>query len=210
MATQSQPPSPSGDPLEILLKHYVKDFVRQNHAARILAEGLEAVGIGFWPVIDHLTFRTHDIDKRAEEFLKHKYTYDSEFGVLEYNNWFAKVYRKPGFPALFIDQAYLGERGKGSLIPDWVKAFGDKTLHHVAVRVEDIEKAVSSLHKKGVKLAGEIVGDAGSDLRQIFTEPEMKQGKAFSVVELTERHRGYGGFSPPQANRLMESTRLSY
>lgn len=199
-----------GHPLEALLHKYVEDFIRQNHAARVIAEGLQVIGIGFWPIIDHLTFRTMDIEERAKEFLKWGYTYDAKLGVLEYNNWFAKVYRKTGYPALFIDQAYTGAKGKGSLIPDWVKAFGDKTLHHVAVRVEDIEKSVFYLEKQGVKFAGGIVGDRGSDLRQIFTEPETKQGKAFSVVELTERHRGYDGFSPPQANRLMESTRVSY
>ena len=198
------------DPLETLLRRYVDDFVRQNKSAQVLADGLRVVGVGFWPIIDHLTFRTIDIDQRAKEFLKWNYTCDSEIGILEYNNWFAKVYRKPGYPALFIDQAYTGSKGKGSLIPDWVKAFGDKTLHHVAVRVEEIESSVFFLEKQGVRFAGQIVGDRGTDLRQIFTQPEMKKGKPFSVVELTERHRGFAGFSPPQANRLMESTRASY
>ena len=198
------------DPLETLLRRYVDDFVRQNKSAQVLADGLRVVGVGFWPVIDHLTFRTIDIDQRAKEFLKLKYAYDFELGILEYNNWFAKVYRQPGYPAMFIDQAYPGSRGKGSLIPDWVKAFGDKTLHHVAVRVEEIESSVFFLEKQGVRFAGQIVGDRGTDLRQIFTQPEMKKGKPFSVVELTERHRGFAGFSPPQANRLMESTRASY
>ena len=195
------------DPLETILHHYVEDFIQQNHAARVLADGLKVIGVGFWPIIDHLTFRTLDIEKRAEEFLKHKYVYDPKLGILEYDNWFAKVYRKPGYPTLFIDQAFPGARGRGSLIPDWVKAFGDKTLHHIAVRVQDIEQSIFYLEKQGVAFAGAIVGEQGTDLRQIFTQPEMKKGKTFSVIELTERHRGFDGFSPPQANRLMESTR---
>lgn len=202
--------SRGSDPLETLLRRYVDDFVSQNQAARVIADGLRVVGIGFWPVIDHLTFRTLEIEKRAKEFLKFKYTYDSALGLLKYNNWFAKVYRKPGYPPLFIDQAYPGARGKGSLIPDWVRSFGDKTLHHVAVRVEEIEQAILFLEKQGVKFAGQVVGARRSELRQIFTQPEMKKGKAFSVVELTERHRGFMGFSPPQADRLMQSTRVSY
>ena len=199
------------DPLEALLHRYIGDFIQQNKAAQVIANGLRVIGIGFWPVIDHLTFRTFDIEERAKEFLKHKhkYTYDAGLGILEYNNWFAKVYRKPGYPAMFIDQAYNGPKGKGSLIPEWVKAFGDKTLHHVAIRIEEIESSVFFLEKQGVTFAGEIVGEKGTDLRQIFTQPEMKKGKPFSVVELTERHRGFAGFSPPQANRLMESTRTS-
>ena len=197
------------NPLEALLRRYVDDFVQQNKAAQVVANGLRVIGVGFWPVIDHFTFRTFDIEERAKEFLKHKYTYDAGLGILEYNNWFAKVYRKPGYPAMFIDQAYNGPKGKGSLIPEWVKAFGDKTLHHVAIRIEEIENSVFFLEKQGVKFAGEIVGEKGTDLRQIFTQPEMKKGKPFSVVELTERHCGFAGFSPPQANRLMESTRTS-
>lgn len=198
------------DPLEALLRRYVDDFIHQNHAAQVLAQGLRVIGVGFWPIIDHLTFRTMDVDQRAKEFLKLGYTHDTQMGILEYNNWFAKVYRKLGYPTMFIDQAYQGSRGKGSLIPEWVKAFGDKTLHHVAVRIEEIEDSVLFLEKQGVKFAGEIVGDRGADLRQIFTQPEMKKSKPFSVIELTERHRGFSGFSPPQANRLMESTRSSY
>ena len=201
--------SKSADPLETLLQRYIDDFTGQNQSAKVIADGLRVIGIGFWPVIDHITFRTLDVDKRAEEFLKLKYTYDTKLGVLEYDNWFAKVYRKTGYPALFIDQAFNGPKGKGSLIPDWVKAFGDKTLHHVAIRIEEIERAIFYLEKQGVKFASQIVGDKGTDLRQIFTQPEMKKGKAFSVIELTERHRGFDGFSPPQANRLMESTRTT-
>lgn len=198
---------PQPDRLEARLRHYVDEFVRQNKAARIIAEALKSVGIGFWPVVDHITFRTRDVEARAREFLKFKYTYDSKLGILKYNNWFAKVYRKPGYPALFIDQAYPGAKGKGSLIPDWVKSFGGRTVHHSAVKVEEIEAAVRSLKAKGVGFTGEIVGERGGELRQIFTQPEMREGKAFSVVELTERHHGYTGFSPPQANRLMEYTR---
>ena len=187
----------------------MEGFIQQNRAAHVIAEDLRVIGIGFWTIIDHLTFRTLDIEKLAQEFLKFGYAFDAELGILEYNNWYAKVYRKPGYPPIFIDQAFKGARGKGSLIPAWVKAFGDKTLHHVAIRVEDIEQSIFFLEKQNVKFAGQIVGGRGTDLRQIFTEPEKKKSQAFSVIELTERHRGFTGFSPPQANRLMESTRKS-
>ncbi|MBI3313765.1 MAG: hypothetical protein HYZ83_05980 [Candidatus Omnitrophica bacterium] len=196
--------------LEPALHHYLDDFIANNHAAKVVADGLRVIGPGFWPVIDHITFRTHDVDSRAKEFLAHGYAYDKKLGVIEYENWWAKVYRKIGYPVIFIDQAYEGKRGKGSLIPDWVNTFGDKVLHHVAIRVEDIEKAIYYLEKQGVPFAGKIVGDKGTDLRQIFTAPEMKNGKAFSVLELAERHHGYAGFLPPQADGLMESTRVSY
>ena len=203
-------PAGVNDPLERLLHGYIDDFVIHNRAAKVICDGMRVIGVGFRPIIDHLTFRTLDVEARAKEFLQLGYAYDDTLGVIEYENWWAKVYRKFGYPTLFIDQAYEGARGKGSLIPDWVKNFGDKTLHHIAVKVDDIEKSIFYLEKQGVPFAGNIVGDRGTDLRQIFTQPEMRRGKAFSVVELTERHRGYIGFLPPQADGLMESTRISY
>jgi catechol 2,3-dioxygenase-like lactoylglutathione lyase family enzyme len=189
--------------LDQILSGYIDDFIRRNSAARILKQQLDQVGVGFWPLADHLTFRTTDIDRRAEEFLRLGYHYSE---TLQYEDWFAKVYRKPGYPALFIDQAFSGERGKTSIIPGWVAAFGDKTLHHIAIRVEEIERAMDRLKQAGIRFAGSIVGERGGPLRQIFTVPEQVNGAAFSVIELTERHEGYLGFSPPQADGLMKST----
>jgi len=194
---------PSARQLDDLLARYVADFVARNAAARILKDSLERVGVGFFPLADHITFRTDDIDRRAEEFLALGYAFSD---TLHYADWFAKVYRKPGYPALFIDQAYPDERGTTSLLPAWVAKFGDRTLHHVAVRVEDIEHAIARLEQAGVRFAGSIVGERGGPLRQIFTAPEDVDGQAFSVLELAERHQGFLGFSPPQADGLMKST----
>ena len=198
------------DPLEKSIRRYVDDFIAANRAAKVVADGLRVIGVGFRPIIDHITFRTLNVEERAKEFLKFGYEYDAGLGMIEYENWWARVYRKPGYPALFIDQAYEGKRGQGSLIPDWVKTFGDKVLHHIAIQVDDIEQAIYYLEKQGVVFAGKVVGDKDTDLRQIFTAPEARSGKPFSVLELTERHRGYMGFLPPQADGLMESTRISY
>ena len=74
------------------------------------------------------------------------------------------------------------------------------------MREEDIEQAISRLKEKGVVFAGEIVGPRGGVLRQIFTAPEMVDGQPFSVLELAERHQGYQGFLPLQADSLMRST----
>lgn len=195
------------DPLESCLRHYIDQFIQGNHAARVVSNGLRVLGIGFRPVVDHLTFRTLNVEKRAVEFLHYGYRYDAKVGMIEYENWWAKVYRKAGYPAIFIDQAYGGKKGQKSLIPGWVRKFGDTVLHHVAIQVDDIEQAVYFLEKQGVAFAGKIVGDKGSDLRQIFSQPEMVKGEPYSVLELAERHRGYAGFLPPQADGLMESTR---
>ena len=189
--------------LDDLMEKMVADYVAHNKAATVMKVMLDETGVGFSPVVDHVTIRTLDIDRGGEPFVALGYAYDE---TLKYDDWFAKVYRKPGYPALFVDQAYPDDRGKTSIIPGWVKKFGDRVFHHVAVRVENIEKAVDRLKQKGVVFAGKIVGAPGGQLRQIFSAPEMIDGQPFSVLELAERHRGYQGFLPPQADSLMRST----
>ena len=36
--------------------------------------------------------------------------------------------------------------------------------------------------------------------------PETRDAEPFSVLELAERHFGFAGFAPPQADGLMQST----
>jgi hypothetical protein len=192
-----------GAELDELIEGLLRDYLARNSAARTLQRALDEAGVGFWAVADHLTIRTLDIDARARQFVELGYALSE---TLEYGDWFARVYRAPGYPALFVDQAYPDQRGATSLIPGWVASFGDKTFHHVAVRVEEIDNAVSRLRAQGVVFAGEVLGERGGELRQVFTAPELVEGKPFSVLELTERHRGYQGFSPPQADQLMRSS----
>ncbi len=193
--------------LDTLLDEYIQQFLDGNRAGRHLAESLKRCGVGLMPLVDHCTVRTHNVDRRAQQFLDFGYAQDTEIGTLEFDSWWAKVYRKPGYPALFIDQAYDDERGKASLIPDWVDAHGDECFHHIAILVEDIDDALAALSTHGFKKAGDIVGAPNTDLRQVFTEPEIRDGKVYTVLELIERHNGYPGFLPPQADGLMESTR---
>ncbi|MCG3775582.1 MAG: hypothetical protein JW395_2424 [Nitrospira sp.] len=192
-----------GAELDALISRMIDDYVSHNQAAKVLQDSLDKAGVGFYPVADHLTLRTLNIDQRAEEFTRLGYGYSE---TIEYQDWYAKVYRKVGYPALFVDQAYSDDRGRTSIIPGWVDKFGDQVFHHVAVRVEDIEQAIERLKTQGVVFTGQIVGARGGQLRQIFTVPEMIDGQPFSVLELAERHRGYQGSSPPQADSLMKST----
>ncbi|MDT7042982.1 hypothetical protein [Candidatus Nitronereus thalassa] len=189
--------------LEIRIDSYVQEYVSRNRAAQIAKTILDTAGIGMKPILDHITIRTNNIDERAQEFLPLGYVYSE---TLEYSDWHAKVYRTPGFPSLFVDQAYDDKRGATSVIPRWVNQFGDHTLHHIAILVEDIEAAMSQLHHKGINFSGSILGEKGDVIRQIFSVPEQVEGAPFSVLELIERHAGYQGFSPPQADALMQST----
>ena len=200
---------PVKDKAERVVCYYVDEFVKNSRPARILKEHLDKIGIGLFPLVDHVTVRTLDVDRRAKQFLRLGFKWDKSIGtrgVLEYDDWWAKVYRKAGLPAVFIDQAFVGPRGNTSIIPPWVRRFSDKALHHIAVRVEDIERAVATMKQRGIRFAGPIVGARGTDLRQIFTAADVRRGHPFTVVEIIERHRGYAGFSPPSADALMKSS----
>ena len=187
-------PTGSEDPLEKHIHAYLEEFISGNAAAGVVAAGLRVVGIGLRPVIDHIAFRTLDVEKRSKEFLEYGYAYDKKLGVIEYPRDLAKAYRKTGYPAILMVQPFEGARGKESIVPAWVKAFGEKNLHHVALQVDDIEKAVFYLEKQSVKMGGPIQGDHGADFRKIFIDPEIKKSKEFTLLELVERHRGYTGF----------------
>ena len=113
---------------------------------------------------------------------------NTELGVLDGDSWRTTVYRRPGYPALLFDQSLTGEKGKTSLIPDWVKTFGEKTLHHTAILVDNITEAVFFLEKQGVPFTGKVTGQRGSNLRQVFAAPEMKDGKVFRVLSLVEQY----------------------
>ena len=188
---------------EPLIQRPLADYFRDNEAARRFVEISNKKG---WPVIvDHLTIRCLDIDKRARPLLAIGYENRNE--VVEYpdQGWWAKVYRKAGYPAIFVDQAYTDERGKKSFLPAWVKHFGEQCFHHVAVLVHDIDAVKAAMEAEGVEFSGEIVGPRGTRLRQIFTAAEQRDGQAFSVLELAERHN-YDGFVPEQADGLMQAS----
>src|SRR5260370_36342801 len=89
--------------LEAVIDGLRKNSLSRNLAARVRQAALDEVGVGFRPVVDHLTIRTLDIDRRAEEFLRLGYGYSE---TLNYDDWVAKVYRAPAVPPLVIEQTY--------------------------------------------------------------------------------------------------------
>lgn len=187
--------------LEKLLHGYVEEYLRNTTAARELNELLLAAGVGLRPVIDHMTFRTRNVDRCAEEFVRFWYEHTE---TIEYGNWFAKVYRRDGYPTLFIDQAFPKPRGEGCNIPEWVDAFGDRCLHHIGVEVDNIEKAAGTLQRHGVEFAAEIIGRHGGPLRQLFSIAEDRGGRAFTRLELVERHYGFKGFTSMEARKQVK------
>jgi len=183
--------------VEAVIQDYIERYAAGNRAAAVVADALDNLGVGLRPLLDHISVRTLDIQERAREFEALGFVYDDRLGVIERDEWWAKVYRKPGFPAIYIDQAFNDQRGAMSPIPAWVERFTDGQLHHIAISVDLLERAIDRFQTLGVRFRGEIVGEPGSEFRQIYTEPEIVDGEAFSTLELLERRWGYAGFLSP-------------
>ena len=86
----------------------VADYLATNSAARTLRDALVEADVGFWPVMDHLTIRTTDIDERAPVGRPWLPSIQDP-GV---RGLVREGLPLPGYPAMFIDQAYADERGK--------------------------------------------------------------------------------------------------
>ena len=64
-----------GAELDALIARMIQEYVSHNRAAKLLRDSLDEAGVGFYPVADHLTLRTLNIDRRAEEFKRLGYGY---------------------------------------------------------------------------------------------------------------------------------------
>lgn len=185
--------------VDAVIRDYINRYCQVNTAAFTLRASLESLGIGLRPVIDHISVRTRDVQERSLEFEALGYQYDDVVGVMERDSWWAKVFRKPGFPPVYIDQPFRDHRGADSTIGSWVDRFGDGGLHHVAVAVDDLDSAQVRLEALGLRFSGSITGITGGPFRQIYTEPELMDGSPHTVLELVERRWGFIGFWSPQS-----------
>ncbi len=177
-----------------VITDYINRYLNGNRSATLVAQALVHAGIGLRPLVDHISVRTLDVQERAMEFEALGYRYDDHLGVIEADSWWAKLYRRPGFPAVYMSQAFADHRGEDSAIPRWVERFSDNGLHHIALLVEDVDDAVEQMRNYDVTFAGAVEGDRQLGFRHIYTEPELVDGEPFSVLELVERRWGFTGF----------------
>ena len=61
------------------------------------------------------------------------------------------------------------------MILDWVHTHGDQCFHHICILVENIEYAIEKMKSRKIEFSGQIVGYSNTDLRQVFTQPEIKK-----------------------------------
>lgn len=189
-------------------------YFEKNLAARRYGEVCQEKGWDY--VIDHLTIRTYDIDKAANDYEKLGWKYDEKIDYRS-EGWWAKVYRHPKLPTMFVDESYKDAPSDSQIIKRWVDKFGDKEFHHIAVLIPqgvEIEEVVELLKKKGISFPGKVTGQEGTQLRQIFTQAEVVDGFPYSVLELAQRNKDpktgkiYRGFITVQADSLMKDSIL--
>lgn len=185
--------------VDAVIQDYLDRYCASNSAAKTLRSSLNEIGIGLRPVIDHISIRTLDVSERSREFEALGFVYDDVLGVMERDSWWAKVYRKPGYPPVYIDQPFTDRRGSSSPMRSWVEQFGDGGLHHIALAVDVIDKAITRMTSMGIAFTGEVSGLVGGPFRQIYTEPEVVDGAQFTVLELVERRWGFTGFWSPMS-----------
>lgn len=196
----------------------VRDKIYNYFANNKASQGyLELCTEKNWPLnLDHLTIRTNNIDSAAKQYENLDWKYDEK---LEYKSegWWAKIYRHDEFAPFFIDQSYDEWPEDKKIITNWVKKFGDQDFHHIAVLLPPdikMEMAIESLKAKNIKFLGQITGQTGNRLRQVFSQAELVDGIPFTVLELVERNIDiesgeiYKGFIGEQADSLMKDSTL--
>ena len=112
------------------LRANCENYINSNKSALKVVGNIKQAGIGWFQLIDHVIFRIDNVEIKAKQLVDFGY---SHIDTLEFNNWWGNIYALKGRPLVFIDQAYEGEKGEGSLIKEWVNGFGDKIFHHIAI-----------------------------------------------------------------------------
>ena len=182
-------PGASQDPLEKRLHGLLERYLTSCRAAHTLAAGLRVVGVGLRPVLDHFGFRSLHAGERAREYLMHGYAADSLADRALPGGGHLRIFRKPGYPALAIEEPGETVSSKDACA-DWIRTFSDQDLFYAAVLVEDVESAVFYLEKQGIPFMGRIEGDRGADLRMAVSEPESLEGRPRNFLCLLERRHG--------------------
>ncbi|MBI2046265.1 MAG: hypothetical protein HYT28_02505 [Parcubacteria group bacterium] len=191
------------------LKEYFDDYVRQNNDARNFMHQIENCKFDISALVDHCTIRAFNIEHVAKWLYTEGFEKVSD-GEINMGDWFLQVFYKPGYPTIVVDQPNhdkILSSGGGRIIYDWIVKFGYRQFHHVAVRVQEIEKAVHIWTQWGVPFVGDIACDIDTGLKQIFTKPMYRDGHPFTVLEFIERPPGCTGLVVKNADKLVKSVR---
>ncbi len=170
--------------------------------------------------IDHITPRTKlELYEKAKIFTIRGYRRECTYEYPK-DGWYAHAYALAGNPVLFIDRAYPfdgphSEAARKNPIPGWIDEFPeddreDFLLHHIACRVDNIDRVMEDMRKDGMDF-GNVLSGYNGKLLQVFTKPVMLMGAkskkpvAGTVFELIYRDPSLNDwdFIKEQASELM-------
>lgn len=148
--------------------------------------------------IDHITPRTKlPLGIKAGIFLLDGYEWVCDLDYLA-GGWEAEVYALSDQtqPVVFVDRAYPDERGllNNNVISGWIDNFpegslDDYDLHHIALRVDELDWAIDFMCGHGFEFSGDIQVGVPGKLLQIFLKSELvtrKEGEEPVVGGLLE------------------------
>jgi hypothetical protein len=81
---------------------FISHFLSKNEATFYIANELSNFAVGLMQLIYHCILCTLDVVKRAGNLLSIGFFHDHVLITLKFYNWWAKVYRKPGYPSLYV------------------------------------------------------------------------------------------------------------
>lgn len=163
---------------------YLKEFRAHYPVADAFLKSLSLVGVGVWPVADHLLFRVYDGAPKTEELLALGYKLKSKKVAHESRGSLITAYAQVSFPDILIETPSKKGVGEAS---QWIEKNNQQELAGLAIRVEEIESAVYFLEKQGVKFHYPIHGKTPEALRWIKMSISENDGASDSAFFLLER-----------------------
>ncbi len=149
--------------------------------------------------LDHMAYRVKDRIAAIEQHRQLGYVQSTVFQV-DFDDGSradCSVLTSAEGPEVFISQGT-----PGSIVDRWVDDHGGiGAIHHLAYRVESVQKTMIDLGAKGVKFLSDKPLTC-SGLVQVFTEPDPATG---IIYEYIERH-GKEGFCKESVKDLMLSS----
>ena len=166
------------------------DGVSRNRAAKILRGLLEEAGVGFYPVVDHVTCaRSTSTGAPSSSFRSVMRTMKR----CSMTTGTPRSIGRPAIPPCSWIRPMRTPAARPASFPAGSPPSATRSFTWPS-GVEDIDRAVARLKSNGWNLRRRRRSRRRATAPD-FSAPELVNGQPFTVLELAERHRGYQDFS---------------
>ena len=133
--------------------------------------------LGAGPVLDHIGVAVESLDAAVAYYRDALGVQPSRRAVVEVERTEVAM-----LPAGQTRIELLGARGSDSPIGRFLAKRGPG-LHHIALRVEDLDAAVARLRGEGVRLVSDVAGVGAEGYRYVFLHPKSSGGVLIELIE---------------------------